>query len=695
LAMGGGRRVQVKNRAPAPIQITAEQILREAKERELEGVGGFKAPRQVITDPAELQEYRISKRKEFEDRIRMQRAHIGNWVKYAQWEESQKEFQRARSIYLRAMDVDYQSVTLWLKYAEMEMRNKFINHARNVWDRAVALLPRVDQLWYKYAYMEEIVGNIVGARQVFDRWMQWEPDDQAWYTYIKFEERAGETARARALYEQYVQVNQGLKGYLKWAKWESRNGQRALSRQVYEKALVELVAEEQDERLFLNFAEFEEICHEYERARQIFQYGLKFLPKTACEELHKKYVMFEKKHGSRKGIEDVIIGKRRFQYEEKLKADPLDYDTWFDYCHLEEQEGDSDRTRDVYERAIANIPPVAEKRVWKRYIYLWINYALYEELEEENVEQTRQVYQQCLKVIPHTIFTFSKIWIMFAHFEIRQKNIDAARKVLGISLGKCPKEKLFKEYIQLELQLGEVDRCRKIYAKFLEWAPHHCYAWSKYAELEQNVGELDRCRALYELAVNQPLLDMPEVLWKAYIDFEVDNDEHDKTRILFERLLERTRHVKVYMSFAKFEWGITEYDNARDILDRAARYLKTENLREERAMLYEHWKGMEVGLGEEENADKIQEVVEKMPKKVKKKKMIQSEDGGVEGYEEYFDYIFPDDEYNKPSLKILELAHKWKMENKKRKMEEGGDDDEQEPQEPEDPPEDEDQIDID
>ena len=35
----------------------------------------------------------------------------------------------------------------------------------------------------------------------------------------------------------------------------------------------------------------------------------------------------------------------------------------------------------VYERAIANIPPAPEKRYWQRYIYLWINYALFEELE--------------------------------------------------------------------------------------------------------------------------------------------------------------------------------------------------------------------------------------------------------------------------------------------------------------------------
>lgn len=46
-----------------------------------------------------------------------------------------------------------------------------------------------------------------------------------------------------------------------------------------------------------------------------------------------------------------------------------------------ENDADPDTVRDVYERAIANIPPIQEKRHWRRYIYLWINYALYEELE--------------------------------------------------------------------------------------------------------------------------------------------------------------------------------------------------------------------------------------------------------------------------------------------------------------------------
>ncbi|KAI9916112.1 hypothetical protein PsorP6_018219 [Peronosclerospora sorghi] len=191
-------RKSVKNRAPAPIQITAEQILLEANQRK---EGTFKPPRRRITDAAELAEYRLGKRKAFEDELRRQRHHIGTWMKYAAWEESQEEFERARSVFERALDVDYKATTIWLKYAEMEMRHKFVNHARNVWDRAVTLLPRVAQFWYKYAFMEEMLGNLNGARRVFERWMEWQPDEQAWYSYIKLEMRAKNIPRARALFQ--------------------------------------------------------------------------------------------------------------------------------------------------------------------------------------------------------------------------------------------------------------------------------------------------------------------------------------------------------------------------------------------------------------------------------------------------------------------------------------------------------------
>ncbi|KAJ0433004.1 putative tetratricopeptide-like helical domain superfamily [Helianthus annuus] len=152
---------RVKNKTPAPIQTTAEQILREARERQEPETHHRK---QKLTDPTELAHYQLRKRKEFEELIRRARWNKSVWVKYARWEEPQEDFKRARSVWERAIDVDYRDHRMWYMYVCMEIKNKFVNHARNVWDRAVTLLPRVDQLWYKYVHMEEMLGNVAGAR---------------------------------------------------------------------------------------------------------------------------------------------------------------------------------------------------------------------------------------------------------------------------------------------------------------------------------------------------------------------------------------------------------------------------------------------------------------------------------------------------------------------------------------------------
>jgi len=72
------------------------------------------------------------------------------------------------------------------------------------------------------------------------------------------------------------------------------------------------------------------------------------------------------------------------------------------------------------------------------------------------------------------------------------------------------------------MNMGEFDRVRTLYQKYLQWAPANCGAWCKYAEVEHGLGELERARAIYELAIEQPVLDMPEVLWKVPSSFWPD-----------------------------------------------------------------------------------------------------------------------------------------------------------------------------
>lgn len=42
-----------------------------------------------------------------------------------------------------------------------------------------------------------------------------------------------------------------------------------------------------------------------------------------------------------------------------------------------------------------------------------------------------------------------------------------------------------------------MERVRKLYQKFLEWAPENCAAWCKFAELERDLNEKARAQGFY------------------------------------------------------------------------------------------------------------------------------------------------------------------------------------------------------
>ncbi|KAK4131942.1 TPR-like protein [Trichocladium antarcticum] len=668
---------RVKNKAAAPVQISAEQLLREAVDRQ---DTGLQKPTQRFADLEELKEYQGRKRREFEDYIRRNRVRLANWFQYAQWELEQKEFARARSVFERALDVHPNNTQLWIRYVEAEIKNRNINHARNLLDRAVTRLPRVPKLWYKYLWVMEMLGDIPGTRQVFDRWMKWEPDEDAWNAYIKLEKRYGEFERARQIFGLFAAVHPEPRTWLKWSKFEEEHGTSDMVREVFQNAIQTIADtlgdDEVDERLFMAFARFEARQKEYERARAIYKFGLDNLPRSRSMALHAQYTTFEKQFGDKEGVEDVILTKRRRLYEEQVKENPKNYDVWFDFARLEETGGNPDRVREIYERAIAQVPPTQEKRHWRRYIFLFLFYAIWEEREAKEIERARQIYDTCLSLIPHKKFTFAKLWIAKAHFEIRQGQLTPARKALGRAIGMCPKDKLFKEYISLEQRLYEFERCRTLYEKHALYNPSNCQTWIKWAELERGLDDLDRTRAIYELAINQPVLDMPEVVWKAYIDFEEEEGEYGRTRELYERLLEKADHPKVWISYAQFEINIPDEGaeeeedeeedaeerpvseaakaRARSIFERAHKSMKDRELKAERVSLLSAWLKFEETHGAPEDIEAIQR---QMPRRTKKKRKLDDDT-----WEEYIDYIFPaDDQQTKNLSNLLAMANAWKQ----------------------------------
>lgn len=97
----------------------------------------------------------------------------------------------------------------------------------------------------------------------------------------------------------------------------------------------------------------------------------------------------------------------------------MNYDVWFDLVNLEISTGNINRVRETFEASLLNIPPIQEKRYWRRYMYLWYSYATFEELDAKDPIKANQIYTRALKLVPHSKFTMTKLWIMYANFALR------------------------------------------------------------------------------------------------------------------------------------------------------------------------------------------------------------------------------------------------------------------------------------
>jgi hypothetical protein len=85
--------------------------------------------------------------------------------------------------------------------------------------------------------------------------------------------------------------------------------------------------------------------------------------------------------------------------------------------------------------------------------------------------------------------------------------------------------------------------------------------------------------------------------------------------------------------------------------------LKEEGLKEERVLLLEGWK--EVEAAHVEAGGDPQSVAEKMPRKIKMRRMAAGSEGagGEAVWEEYYDYHFPDDKKEIGECHVLSCVH--------------------------------------
>lgn len=114
--------------------------------------------------------------------------------------------------------------------------------------------------------------------------------------------------------------------------------------------------------------------------------ALDVIPKGRNENLQKKFEAFENVYGR---IEDKTFKNRRRYFEQEIKNNPQNYNSWFKFIRFGKGEGRNYKIKGVYERAIANVQEIDDKVYWKEFFSLWISYALFQEFHVKSISQTR------------------------------------------------------------------------------------------------------------------------------------------------------------------------------------------------------------------------------------------------------------------------------------------------------------------
>merc|ERR1711971_1251360 len=165
--------------------------------------------------------------------------------------------------------------------------------------------------------------------------------------------------------------------------------------------------------------------------------------------------------------------------------------------------------------------------------------------------------------------------------------------------------------------------------------------------------------------------------------------DRKRARCLYERLVKKSKHVRVWLGYASFEsFPLQSYKHdhtirnyqcidelpetlesiTRSVYDRAYKFMREEmpKHKKEIIMILEAWWEFEKSHAsdsgienKEKYAHRLEEINKKMPRKVKRKKNLYSVEGGKIGTEEFWDLILPEEEFSNPGLKLLEAAYKW------------------------------------
>ena len=242
-------------------------------------------------------------------------------------------------------------------------------------------------------------------------------------------------------------------------------------------------------------------------------------------------------------------------------------------------------------------------------------------------------------------------------------------------MGMCPKKKIIDAYINIELQLGNNDRVKKIFQSYIQKFPGDENVWLNFCKFEESIGENNVAEILYSNSIKflkenkntSGLYTMYNELINFYMNLIKQKDKKEKLKNkikkVFEDMLkdkniikniEIEKQIELWDKYAKIYSDNKKYDEMDKIYKRCLEEIIGGVDNEELKIKYSeiiinnwtnHYKG------DNQRLDKIKELL------TYNDDNDEQENDNEDSKEEYI-------EKSKNKASLLEKALEWKEKNK-------------------------------
>lgn len=431
-------------------------------------------------------------------------------MRYAQLEVDSGNIVQARSIFERALAIDYTYIPLWHRYAQVEGRARQFANAAAIHERGCSLLPFESKLWLQYLEFAEIRGDIDQCRSIFEKWVA-TGVKEAWKHWLRFEIRIGE------------QIGRLEKLSRRWVASDPSSIDAWL-------ALAFNSPSDKFKQLFLEAQNSG--CLTSEQLQQLQN-------QCYCGELDRT----SPSNGGEVAARSSECGDIEMCWA-ALNSSP-------------------DNQKELLHAAMrdCSLPTAGYKTLeCRKYALLCLRFAIAAEKGLLDIS-ARDAYELALTKWDHVTFTSATLWRNYALHFIRGGDISLSRKVFGSALQKTRlnykgNKHIIRDYIDLEKRLLETERVRKLFCILCSNWPRDPASWIDFARFELDLGEVERFQKLFSAALSyvEEKNDV-DLLWKECAELVSDYDLVEGRKFWDNAVLKSRDRVELYAHYAMFEIG--------------------------------------------------------------------------------------------------------------------------------------------